>query len=83
MKPDGTFAVNSGRIKEGVTNLTRDIMTIQAEGDYGKARELGDRLGVVRPDIQKALEKLLEVPVDIEPHFTTATQLLSDVRNRP
>jgi len=83
MKPDGTFAVNSGRIQEGVTNLTRDIMTIQAEGDYEKARALGDRLGVVRPDIQKALEKLLEVPVDIEPHFTTATQLLSDVRNRP
>jgi len=83
MNPDGTFAVNSGRIKEGVTNLTRDLMTIQADGDYEKARALGERLGVVRPAIQKALEKLLEVPVDIEPRFTTATQLLSDVRNRP
>ena len=66
-----------------MTNLTRDLMTIQADGDYEKARALGERLGVVRPAIQKALEKLLEVPVDIEPRFTTATQLLSDVRNRP
>ena len=82
-KPDGTFAVNTGRIKEGVTNLTRDIMTIQAEGDYEKAKALGERLGVVRPDVQKALDKLLDVPVDIEPRFTTATQLLSDLRNRP
>lgn len=83
MKPDGTFAVNAGRIKEGVTNLTRDIMTIQADGDYAKAKELGERLGVVRPNVQKALDRLLEVPVDIEPRFTTATQLLSEARNRP
>jgi len=82
-KPDGTFAVNTGRVKEGVANLTRDIMTIQAEGSYSKAKELGERLGVVRPNIQKALDKLVDVPVDIEPRFTTATQLLSGNRNRP
>jgi Peptidase family M49 len=72
---DGTFAVNKDRVKEGVAGLTRDIMTIQAEGDYAKAKALGDRLGVVRPEIQRILEKLSTVPVDIEPRFTTATQL--------
>jgi len=82
-KPDGTFGVNAGRIKEGVTNLTRDIMTIQADGDYEKANALGERLGVVRSDIQKALDKLLQVPVDIEPVFRTATQLSSENQNRP
>ena len=75
-KPDGTFAVNTGRIKEGVTTLTRDIMTIQAEGDYARAKALGERLGVVRPPVQRALDKLQSIPVDIEPRFTTATQLL-------
>ena len=76
VEPDGTFAVNAGRIKEGVTTLTRDIMTIQAEGDYAKAKALGERLGVVRPPVQRALDKLQSIPVDIEPRFTTATQLL-------
>jgi hypothetical protein len=75
--PDGTFMVNGDRIKEGVAGLTREIMTIQAEGNYAKAKELGDRLGVVRPPVQKALEKLITVPVDIEPRFTTAAQLVS------
>jgi hypothetical protein len=75
LKPDGTFAVNPDRIKEGVTTLTRDIMTIQAEGDYAKAKALGDRLGVVRPPVQRALDKLMSIPVDIEPRFTTAAQL--------
>ena len=76
-KPDGTFEVNRDRIKEGVAALTRDIMTIQAEGDYSKAKELGERLGVVRPEVQTALAKLAAIPVDIEPRFTAAERLLS------
>jgi hypothetical protein len=78
VKPDGTFAVDQEKIKEGVIGLTQDIMTIQAEGNYGKAKELGDRLGVVRPPVQKLLDKLNDVPVDIEPHFTTAEKLLAE-----
>jgi hypothetical protein len=78
VKPDGTFAVDGAKIKEGVIALTREIMTIQAEGDYEKAKALGDRLGVVRPDVQKALDRLTDVPVDIEPRFTTAEELLTE-----
>jgi hypothetical protein len=76
VRPDGTFAVNHDRIKEGVTALTRDIMTMQAAGDYAKAKELGDRLGVARPPVQSALEKLADVPVDIEPRYVTAAELV-------
>jgi hypothetical protein len=76
VKPDGTFAVNPDRVKEAVAGLTREIMTIQAEGDYPKAKALGDRLGVVRAPVQEALEKMQFIPVDIEPRFTTADQLL-------
>jgi hypothetical protein len=50
-------------------------MTIQAEGDYQKAKSLGDRLGVVRPEVQRALDRLITVPVDIEPRFTAAEKL--------
>ncbi len=53
VRPDGTFAVDPVKIKEAVTGLTREIMTIQAEGDYAEAKALGDRLGVVRPPVQK------------------------------
>src|SRR4051794_9033888 len=80
VRSDGTFAVDANRIKEGVSGLTHDIMTIQAQGDYAKAKELGERLGVVRPEVQRALDKLSSVPVDIEPRFTTAERLLVDRR---
>ena len=77
---DGTFAVNPDRVKEGVAGLTREIMTIQAEGDYEKAKSLGERLGIVRPQVQKALDKLQSIPVDIEPRFISADQLVTRMR---
>jgi hypothetical protein len=79
-RPDGTFAVDHAKIKAGVEGLTGEIMTIQAQGDYAKAVALRDRLGVVRPVVQRALDKLTAVPVDIEPRFTTAEELLAGDR---
>jgi hypothetical protein len=76
VRPDGTFAVDVTKVKDGVRDLTHDIMTMQAEGDYAKAIALRDRLGVVRPPVKRALDKMSAVPVDIEPRFTTAAQLL-------
>jgi hypothetical protein len=75
---DGTFSVNPAKIKQGVEGLTREIMTIQAEGSYEKAKDLGARLGAVRPEVQRALDKMGNIPVDIEPKFITAEQLVRD-----
>jgi hypothetical protein len=75
VQPGGTFAVDETKMDAAVTALTRDIMTLQAEGSYAKARDLIDRLGVVRPPVQKVLDRLTTVPVDIEPRFVTASQL--------
>jgi hypothetical protein len=72
---DGTFAVQADAMKKAVTSLTHDIMTLQAEGSYAKAQDLLKRLGVVRPEVQKLLDRLTDVPVDIAPHFVTAEGL--------
>jgi hypothetical protein len=80
-RANGTFAVDLEKVKQGVAGLTREIMTIQAEGNYGKAVELRDRLGVVRPVVKKALDRLTAVPVDIEPRFVTASKLLAADRD--
>jgi hypothetical protein len=73
---DGTFAVNAERIRKNVTDLTRDIMTMQATGDAQAGKQMLEKLGVVRPQVQAVLDKLKDVPVDIEPRFVTADQLL-------
>jgi hypothetical protein len=68
----GLFSVNPAKIKEGVRKLTSEIMTIQAEGSYDKAKALLDKYGVIRPPMQKALDRMDNVPVDIEPIFPMA-----------
>lgn len=74
--PDGTFSVNASKVKDAVTALTRDIMTLEAEGNYAKATDLIKRMAVVRPEVKKVLGRLTTVPVDIEPRFVTAAQLV-------
>ena len=73
---DGTFSVDTGKIKDAVIALTREIMTLQAEGSYAKAKQMIDTLGVSRPPTKAVLDKLSAVPVDIEPRFVTAIDLL-------
>jgi peptidase M49-like protein len=77
VRQDGTFTVDHAKMAEAVTALTGEVMTIQAEGNYARAKELSDRLGVVRPEVQQVLDRLAGVPVDIEPKFTTAAQLVA------
>ncbi len=72
---DGTFRVNLSKIKEATRKLTGEIMTIQAQGDYPKAKALLDRLAVVRPPMQQTLDKFGNLPVDIRPIFVTANQV--------
>jgi hypothetical protein len=67
---DGTFAIVADKIRTAVTNLTRDIMTMQAVGDYAAAQALLAKMVVVRPPVQAVLDKLKNVPVDIAPRFT-------------
>ena len=65
--PDGTFAIDASKIKGAVRDLTHDLLTLEAEGNYAAARKMLDTLGVIRPPMQKALDGLKDLPVDIDP----------------
>jgi hypothetical protein len=73
---DGTFGVDAAKIQGAVADLTRDLMTMQATGDYAAAQQLLQTMAVVRPEVQRVLDRLKDVPVDIEPRFVTANTLL-------
>jgi uncharacterized protein YjbJ (UPF0337 family) len=68
----GTFAIEPSKIKEAVRKLTGEFLTLQAEGSYDKAKSMLDKYGVIRPQMQSALDKLADIPVDIEPVFPLA-----------
>jgi Peptidase family M49 len=68
----GTYGIDSGKIKDAVRKLATEFLTIEAEGSYEKAKAMLDKYGLIRPEMQKALDKLSDVPVDIEPIFALA-----------
>jgi hypothetical protein len=72
---DGTFAVDTAKIKTAVAELDHNLLTLEAEGDYAGAKNMLDTLGVVRPVLKKTLDGLRGIPTDIEPIFKTADEL--------
>ena len=66
-KADGTFAVDHAKIKGAVRDLVGELLTIEAEGDYARAKKLLEEQGVLRPAVKAAIDKLADLPTDIEP----------------
>jgi len=70
----GKFSADDARMKEAVRKLTHDLLTIEAEGSYDKAKAILDKYSLIRPEMKGALDRLIEVPVDIEPIFPLASR---------
>ncbi len=72
---DGTFSVDLSKIKDAVAGLDHDLLTLEATGDYAGTKKMMSEMMVVRPEVQKALDRLKSLPTDIEPIFVTADAL--------
>jgi hypothetical protein len=64
---DGTYSINFDKMQVAMNNLANLILTTQGDGDYALARELVDRMGFIRDELQSDLDRLqeLNIPVDI------------------
>ena len=69
---DGTFSVVQSKIREAVTGLTTELMNLEANGDYSAAQAFLKKMVTVRPEVQRVLDRLKDIPVDIEPNFVGA-----------
>ncbi|WP_129645188.1 dipeptidyl-peptidase 3 family protein [Peristeroidobacter agariperforans] len=74
----GRFSLDVPKTKRAVTSLTTQIMTLQAHGDYAGVQRLMDRMSLIRPEVQRVLDQLDQVPVDIAPRFVSAGVLAAE-----
>ena len=81
--PNGTFDISATKIKAAVRDLDRDLLTLEANGDYAGAKRMLDELGVVRPALKKVLDGRSDLPTDIEPVFSTANELIAQPARQP
>ncbi|HYP12606.1 MAG TPA: hypothetical protein VEQ63_01675 [Bryobacteraceae bacterium] len=74
---NGKFRVDLSKIKQSVAKLAGDLLTIEAEGDYSRAKTMLDELSVLTPELKVALDGLKDLPIDINPDEVTARKLLA------
>jgi hypothetical protein len=68
----GLFRIHAGLMRSAARDLTAELMTLQAEGNYDRARSLFSTRAVIRPELQNALNRLADIPVDIAPNYPLA-----------
>ena len=61
--------VNFEKIYPAIKSLATEILTIQATGDYKRAKLLIKNYGVETKLIKTIRDKLIELPIDIRPVF--------------
>ena len=82
-QPDGTYALDVEKFKQGVRDLDHDLLTLEAEGDYAAAKKILDDLGSIRPSLKKAFARLEGIPTDIDLVFVTADELAPTTQPAP
>jgi len=73
---EGTFSVDNSKIKNAVKKLTGRYSRSKQRDLMKKAKSLIEKYAVVRPMMQKGLDKLGSIPIDIEPRFTLVPKRL-------
>jgi Peptidase family M49 len=66
----GRFDADLEAVVAANRDLARDILTMQAIGAYDATGEFFQRYTVMRPEMEAALARLEDVPVDIRPRYT-------------
>jgi hypothetical protein len=65
----GRFAIDVTVFEKAIAELVSEICLIQAAGDYEASVKFIETYSGMAPSLAKALEKLADIPVDVEPVF--------------
>jgi hypothetical protein len=69
---DGTFSVDHALVADAVSDLVRELLLLEAKGDYAGAKAMLEKMGGLRPEVSAALDRLSDIPVDISPRYLSA-----------
>ena len=75
-KDAGAFAVENGKyrldfakLEQAISDLTRDVVVVQGDGDYLKAKAFLDKYAVLDGAAEAVIASLTHLPVDIQPVY--------------
>ncbi len=68
----GRFTVDFDKLEKAITDLTRDLVMLQHNGDKAAAQAMLDKYGIMSAPMKVALDSVTHVPVDLRPRYPAA-----------
>ncbi len=65
----GRFSVNYEKIKPAIKDMTKELLVLEGNGDYARAREFVLKYKNASAEVKKTIKRLEDLPIDIEPIF--------------
>ena len=65
----GRYRINFNRIDDAITQLTQELLTIQATGNYQRAKQLEDKYAGTPDFVRHSLNQLKDLPIDLIPRY--------------
>ncbi|HDL18106.1 MAG TPA: Zn-dependent hydrolase, partial [Bacteroidetes bacterium] len=65
----GRYGANLAWMKTAIKKLAIDLLMIEGDGNYEKAGQWVKEMGIIPPEMQKLLNNLSDIPIDIEFKF--------------
>ncbi|MBL4619807.1 MAG: hypothetical protein JKX88_06895 [Marinicaulis sp.] len=66
---DGKYRINFAALEQAISDLTRDVVVLQGDGDYDAAATFLDTRANLDADAEAVLGSLTHLPVDIQPVY--------------
>lgn len=73
---NGTYAAHFDKMKEAVTASVQQILVLQGDGDYDKAKALIEKDGFIKDELQKDLNRINEAKIPVDVVFEKGATLL-------
>ena len=71
----GLYAIDYEKLPGAIADLTKELLEIEATGDRQRAENWFAKYGRMQDDVKQALTAASDVPVDIDPVFSFATNV--------
>ena len=65
----GKYRLDFAKLEQAISDLTGDIVVLQGDGDYAKAKAFLDETAVLDADAEAVIAALTHLPVDIQPIY--------------
>jgi hypothetical protein len=72
----GRYSVDFDRFEDAIASLSRQLLTLQGDGDYEGAKELTETKGIITRSLQADLDRLTDANIPVDITFTQGVEAL-------